>query len=511
MRPTTQQQAVIDEARAGKTLTVQAGAGSGKSTTLRAVAEAMPGTRILCVVYNKSVRLELRGKMPRNVACHTNHSYAMQIIRNHWSGHLDRMKGNRQTGAQQANILCLSGPVRINANVVLSPAQRARLAMAAINTWCKSAELDLLPEHIKAPMGISDRADVQRLREVILPVAHAARADIRKRDGQLKWQHDYYLKMAQLLVARGGMTLPYDLIMVDECQDTNEAAADLYLFTQAATQRIIVGDSAQAINGWNGSVDILRTFPADQLLFLSKSFRFGPAIAEEANKWLTLLGAPLRLEGHEPVGSTIGPIDQPDAVLCRTNAAAMGEVFTALKNGRTPALVGGGGEIERLAEAAELLQAGLPTDHPDLCAFPSWAMVRDYVENDPLGNDLKVFADLVDSYGATTVRRAAKQVKDAEHALPGDTVISTGHRSKGLEWRKVRAAGDFRAPNADSTKSGDTPVNREELMLNYVTVTRAMERLDRGSLAWIDDYVPGTRPAAAPRSRRRAVPLPIAV
>lgn len=125
LKPTGEQQAVIDAARDGKTLTVQAGAGCGKSSTLKEVALALPGKRILCVVYNRSMRQELQGKMPKNVVCHTNHSYAMQIIRNQWSGHLGRINGTRQSGKVQANILGLAGPTRINKDVVLAPAARA--------------------------------------------------------------------------------------------------------------------------------------------------------------------------------------------------------------------------------------------------------------------------------------------------------------------------------------------------------------------------------------------------
>jgi hypothetical protein len=494
MRPTDEQQEAIDAARARKTMTIQAGAGCGKSRTLEEIALAMPNEQILCVVYNASVRRELQSKMPKNVTCHTNHSYARQMILNQWSGHLNRINANRQNGKAQASILGVTGPTRINADTVLTPAARARLAMGAVLAWCKSADPELRPEHIPTPMGIGKPEDIAHLREIIMPIADKARADIRSATGSLKWQHDYYLKMAQLKLARSThQTLPFDMVMMDECQDVNPVAASLYLDMQTALQRIIVGDSSQAINGWNGSVDILRTFPADALLFLSKSFRFGPAIANEANKWLSLLHAPIRLEGHEPVGSTIGPIDRPDAVLCRTNAAAMAEVFGILKAGGSPALVGGGSEIASMAMAAEQLKDGRATDHPDLCAFANWAEVQDYVEQDPLGNDLKVFVELVDSYGAAEVRQAALKVKDASKAGPGDTKVATAHRSKGLEFDSVRVANDFRQPNPEAGDTGDTPVGRDELMLSYVTVTRAMKRLDRGSLAWIDEYVSGSR------------------
>ena len=70
-------------------------------------------------------------------------------------------------------------------------------------------------------------------------------------------------------------------------------------------------------------------FQADQRLCLSQSFRFGPAIAAEANKWLQLLDAPLRLRGFDRIPSTVGPIACPDAVLCRTNAEAVRQLLVA--------------------------------------------------------------------------------------------------------------------------------------------------------------------------------------
>jgi superfamily I DNA/RNA helicase len=48
----------------------------------------------------------------------------------------------------------------------------------------------------------------------------------------------------------------------------------------------------------------------------------------------------------------------------------------------------------------------------------------------------------------------------------------------------VRVGGDFKEPKPD------TDPEEEELMLAYVTVTRAKLRLDVGSLCWIDKYQP---------------------
>jgi hypothetical protein len=172
---------------------------------------------------------------------------------------------------------------------------------------------------------------------------------------------------------------------------------------QAHAQRILVGDRCQAIYGWRGAIDAMSRFQADHRLCLSQSFRFGPAIATEANQWLQLLDAPLHLRGFDKITSTVGPVARPDAVLCRTNAEAVRQLLVAADAGRKAALVGGGSEIRRLAEAAISLRAGADTDHPELFALRTWGEVQDYVEQDASGSDLKVFVQLIDTYGPEVV------------------------------------------------------------------------------------------------------------
>src|SRR5690606_8774522 len=114
--------------------------------------------------------------------------------------------------------------------------------------------------------------------------------------GVLRYEHDYYLK--SWLLTHPKLT-EYDYLLFDEAQDANAAITRLVL-DQTHAKRIAVGDSCQAIYGWRGASDALSVFPGVQLT-LTKSFRFGPAVADEANLWLDLLDAPIRIEGHDPV------------------------------------------------------------------------------------------------------------------------------------------------------------------------------------------------------------------
>jgi hypothetical protein len=70
--------------------------------------------------------------------------------------------------------------------------------------------------------------------------------------------------------------------------------------------------------------DVMTGFPAEHL-YLTQSFRFGPRIAEQANRWLRHAESDMKLTGCGPASSRIGTASpHAEAVLCRGNADAMG-------------------------------------------------------------------------------------------------------------------------------------------------------------------------------------------
>src|SRR5260221_7806201 len=103
---------------------------------------------------------------------------------------------------------------------------------------------------------------------------------------------------------------------------------------------ISVGDPAQQIYAWRGAIDAMDAFDGHQLT-LSQSFRFGPAIADEANKWLELLGSDLVIRGTDSVPSAIGECEWPEAALCPTNGGAMGQGIKAVPARKHTRRVGG--------------------------------------------------------------------------------------------------------------------------------------------------------------------------
>jgi hypothetical protein len=476
-RPTGEQQAIIDAYQTNANLVIEAGAGTGKTSTLRMLAACNPHRRGVYVAYNKAIATDAKRSFPASVTCATAHSLAFRAVGRRFA---HRLNGPRMPARQTAKELGITRPLAIPHVGLLAPQQVARLVMETITRFCHSDAAQVEPWHVPKRPGLEEAVSVAVLREALVPLAQRAWADLSDPDGRLRFTHDCYLKLWQLSEPR----LPADYVLLDEAQDANPVVAAI-VERQSHAQRILVGDRCQAIYGWRGAIDAMSRFAADHRLCLSQSFRFGPAIAAEANKWLQLLDAPLRLRGFDPITSTVGPVACPDSVLCRTNAEAVRQLLMAADAGRKAALVGGGTEIRRLAEAAISLRAGTGTDHPELFVFRTWGEVQEYVEQDAGGSDLKVFVQLIDTYGAEVVIDIVDRLSPEEVA---ETVVSTAHKAKGREWATVRIAGDFPKPRRNYNGQ-PAEVPRADAMLAYVAVSRARQALDPQGLAWVEQWL----------------------
>ena len=474
LTPTTEQQAAIDAFATGATVVIEAGAGTGKTSTLRLLAAVRPQARGLYVAYNKAIQVEAERSFGRNVDARTAHSLAYRAF---GAPMRHRLNGPRVTSREAAAIL-KAPSVPLGRDAMVTPAAVASMALRTVASYCRSADETLTARHFQRPEA-PEGTDLAGLSATVIAIARRAWADLTSTSGRLKPSHDVYLKLWQLSQPR----LRYDFVLFDEAQDADPAVADVIVSQDA--QLVAVGDSAQAIYGWRGATDFLERTPADHRVALTQSWRFGPAVAEEANVWLGVLDARLRLRGSPHRVSTLGPVEVPDAVLCRTNAGCVAEVMAAHDRDRPVALVGGGQDIVGLAEAAKRLRAGQPAGHPELVAFNDWADVQEYAENDPGGSDLAVAVKLIDTHGPEAIIAAIRGcVPETEAAL----AVSTAHKAKGREWGQVLVAGDFREPKPDPVTGVVGPIPAAEAMLAYVTVTRAMGRLDNAGLAWVHSH-----------------------
>lgn len=474
MDPTPEQQLAIDAFATGDSLAIEAGAGTGKTSTLVMIAKTGGKRNGQYVAFNKSLVSDAASKFPLSVTCNTAHSLAFRAVGKHYKPRLDHSA--RMFGRDIASRLQEYEPLEVttfdNKSKSLTAGFLASLAVRTVTTFCQSADLEITRRHVPFQDGLDHLGLSQMLiAERVAPMARRLWADLQNEYGWVPFKHEHYLKMWQLR----NPVIAADFILFDEAQDANPVIASIIAAQAGHCQLVYVGDSQQEIYAWTGAVNALARIDAVHRTYLTQSFRFGQAIADRANAVLATLDSPLRLTGNPAIESRVGEVDTPRAILTRTNALGVTNLLALQESGRKAHLIGGGADVISFAEGAEQLQLTGHSGHPDLALFDSWAAVQQYVKEEAGGEDLRLFVRLIDTFGASAIRAGLERMPTEKAA---DIVISTAHKSKGREWSSVKLTNDF-PQQADS----DAPDRR----LLYVALTRAQFELDDTALSPADE------------------------
>ncbi|MGO1851837.1 MAG: UvrD-helicase domain-containing protein [Microbacteriaceae bacterium] len=486
--PTPEQAEIIRAAESGQHLTIVAGAGSGKTSTLLFLAAAYPQRRGLYLAFNKAIKLDAERKFAgTNVRASTMHGLA---YRSHGAPFQERMRSSRRTMPwyEKADIIGIDDGIELpEVKGIRKHRKLGRQVLTGIVTeglnWFLRTDVDRIDRFDVAghlPDWVREEATENEIARIIATVHEYLRqawADLSNPvDGQLPFQHDVYFK----LWALSNPKLDYDVVFLDEAQDTDGVLLGV-LKRQQGVQIIAVGDECQSIYGWRGTISGMDQFEGRRLT-LTQSFRFGEDIAREANWWLDGLDAEIRVRGLHGKPSRVGQIDRPDAILTRSNAGSIAEIIEAQDDGRRVHIAGESKtrELRQVAEACYELQRDGKTRHRDFRQFDSWHQAVEFVEAGE-APELAPVIKLVDSVGAQRVIDAIDACVPQEHA---DVTVSTAHVAKGLEWDTVRIANDFFPPGVDSDTGEPNPISLETARLVYVAVTRARVALDIRGVLW---------------------------
>lgn len=485
MRLTDEQNAVVTTVKEDcPVVVVEAGAGAGKTSTLVACAEALRGKSGLYMTYNKAIANEAKHKMPASTRVSTVHSMAYHAMTKVQRERF-RSSNPRQPASEVAKMLDLP-TFAVGKDRTLAPTAVASIIKQTIKKFCESGDTEITEHHMPfipgTPDGEIKKGTVHRqiARELIVPHAKTMWEDLLQPRGWVPFTYHTYLKLYELSRPK----IAADFVMLDEAQDANPVIASI-LARQDHVQRILVGDSAQAINGWNGAVDALKRFleayPNNSThLYLSQSWRFGQEVADLANVYLAAYGTELRLRGNPNIHTTVEPRSDRDvsAILCRTNAGAIGTALDLLEDGKPLYMPGGTHELIALIDGVEALQNGRRSSHRELMVFETYGALLEYLSEDG-DAELSRVVDLTKQYNPSILRSSLQRVADKPYGR-GETCVSTAHKSKGLEFPSMRVNSDFKP--ADKEKPLREALGKDEIALRYVTITRAQHHLDPGIL-----------------------------
>lgn len=480
IRLTDEQQRII---QSSGSIIINAVAGSGKTTTLIEYARSrQTSALILYVAFNRSVRLEAQKKFAEqglnNVRVETAHSLAYKaiVLRDGY-----RVEGHNPHFVLKAVMSIFHTP---SVDELLLATHAFQLASLFCNSTARKVE-ELC--YIETLSEAEEIVFVDEHEEKIVLTARHYLAKMLKRE--ITISHDFYLKLFQLQHPR----LPYDYILFDEAQDASPVMVDIVRLQEQAV-KVIVGDSHQQIYRWRYAINSMESFDYPRF-FLSRSFRFGQPIADLATSVIALkanLFGPSTVEitGQESNGEKSGQ----RAIIGRTNISLLAEALNHLQKkpksriffeGYISSYLFGeeGGSLSDILniylDKREYIKSDLYSEFQTVCE------VEDFAKKSGDKPLLQV-VELVKKHGDSLPKKIASLwnahvEKDARHEA--DTIFSTVHRCKGLEYDVVFLCNDFiqessLAKMSDEKIAEDGARLIEEVNLLYVAVTRAKYKLE---------------------------------
>ena len=358
LTPTQEQQAILDSFKEHRILKVNACAGSGKSSTLKMLAEQNDKPS-LYVCYNSTVATEARNKFPKNVSCRTTHSLAYSIF-----GSLLQHKLSRAKGVGYINVAkTVSEIVKYYRLEDMIPREGAAITARTIATLIKDTvnrfqnsvdgtitQNNIPFKQLKEVLDTHPDIDELVLKDKIVRYANILWNDRINPNSVVLAEHDTYLKLWQL----SNPQLPYDIIYFDEAQDANPVMLDV-IMNQKHCKIVYVGDSFQSIYQWRQAINAMESIEAP-VKVLSQSLRFGNNVAELATY---IIDGQIHIKGTPTINSNIEQINSKEyTMIFRTNAALIDNAVRLLSSGKRVKCEIDTSKFESLLKSVEALFLG---------------------------------------------------------------------------------------------------------------------------------------------------------
>jgi superfamily I DNA/RNA helicase len=470
MEPTIEQQAIIAASRdATYNLTLNAYAGTGKSTTLRMIERAVKTKPILYLAFGKAIAKAIEydpkepsdpKRMSSTTTVRTMNSLGHRMWAQYTNGNLTlnfkksadilREVINEIPKKEQGPLWDVFWEVINGVGLAKAlgyvPDGKFESARRLISQSAFHARLEERPDDL-----VSDLIDIVLTRSI---------AQAYKRI--IDFNDQVYMP------AVFGANYPqFPLVLVDEAQDLNPVNHEM-LRRLAKNRVMLVGDPNQSIYGFRGAVQsgmqtlsvTHKTSPLD----LSISFRC-PSTIVDAARWRAPKFTSNREGGHVESLTEASFSSFPDgcAVLCRNNAPLFRLAMQFLSNGRSVSVAGSDIGPKLVATMRKLGPEEI-TQGQVLSAIDDWEAER-IAKGSETARDLAECMRVFASHG----RDLAQAIMYAEHLFKqtGTIRLMTGHKAKGLEFETVYILDRHLIRDAEE----------QDLNLLYVMQTRSMENL----------------------------------
>lgn len=420
---TDQQKDAIEAGIRGWSIVIKALAGTGKTTTLIALAKAVlhyfPKKRILAMAFNKAIADENRLKFPGNTEVRTMDSVAFKApVNSKLSKKFTAMKKQSDPKNRPINgFLDIADYFKIPNEVELANGQRiskflaVKLVLKGLNNWTISADDEISRKHFDEVFGdkiggpeaytpfFLDLA--QKIwKEKLQPHDESVRQIPVTFNDMMKnfaLSHPNLKEVNSKGESVHGLGAIPDIILIDEAQDVNGVFFRLMdeqeTLHNNGIQLVVVGDPHQSIYQFRGAVNSLNMFRRMVTLPLTMMFRAGQDVADFANQVLEIKDEDdERLVGNPNKTSSLttpGSMTDADMILTTTNADALSEIMSMVGRGQRAGVIR---EFKAemnsfLATAKWLLFGANPkyrpaNAHQDLDSYDSWKQMLELHQED---------------------------------------------------------------------------------------------------------------------------------
>ena len=492
---------------------VNACAGSGKTTVLEGLINKHCNSQILYLVYNKAIQMELqeRFKKYKNVKVLTSHSMAYE-----------KSTGNVSSGLNLFEVADKMGLNFLDTKYIIEVFQKYIIdSEKDLNKFLTLYESELkylysliqfkfyVENHkeelanLKNEEGYIDREKFfERVKEVPeLKMIDDYFASMRKRtkglikelmelidSEKIKEPHDYYLKKFQI---EEGPTNKYDIVMVDEAQDSNGVLIDILDKKFPKAKKIIVGDTYQQIYSWRGAINSLEyflKFEGAKRYDLTNSYRIGRELGSfctevtelRDNKGLNIKGnnKNQKIVGFEEV---LKSDDEKTTILFRKNLNMVNYALGSDKK----ILFLKEFNMEKIRDFLRFKEGKKEeiTELHYLKRYKDYNQLEEFLDKDLESNsEILMYRNLVNAYPENLEELLDKLedriISDKElekYASDEVVILGTIHSSKGKEFKKLIIYIDI----LENMMSGFLNIDelKEEINLFYVALTRSEGKL----------------------------------
>ena len=270
MNLTEQQQEILNNFSKWIDMKINAFAGTWKTTMLKLLVENNPDKSFLVLVFNRSVKDELIRKFPSNATVYTIHWLAYNQL--DWRLKLKNLTSEKWLIPQVMRTFKVEYEIAQFYMNVLS---------AYFNSAAEDINKDVVVNLIKNDDRLSSFFNTYSW-NISLPdmVIAIKKTFDNMTKGVRKNSYGWFLKYFHLNINRFLSGMEYDVVMLDEWQDTNYVS--LEIFNKIPWQKVIVWDTHQWIYGRRWAINAMKSIKYKNF-YLSTSFRLNQEVASKGD------------------------------------------------------------------------------------------------------------------------------------------------------------------------------------------------------------------------------------